>query len=59
MACGTGACAIGVVSRLLGHTSDVVDITLPGGTLNIAWDGEGEVYLEGDAVEVFQGEWSR
>ncbi len=59
MACGTGACAIGVVSRLLGHTSDVVDITLPGGTLNIAWDGEGEVYLEGDAVEVFQGEWSQ
>ena len=57
MACGTGACAIGVASRLLGHTGDNVDITLPGGTLNISWDGEGEVYLEGDAVEVFEGEW--
>ena len=58
MACGTGACAIGVASRLLGHTGDVVDITLPGGTLNVSWDGRGQVYLEGDAVEVFQGEWS-
>ena len=57
MACGTGACAIGVASRILGHTSDVVDITLPGGTLNVSWDGRGQVYLEGDAVEVFRGEW--
>ena len=57
MACGTGACAIGVASHLLGLTDGDVDITLPGGTLNIAWDGEREVYLEGDAVEVFEGEW--
>ena len=34
-----------------------VDITLPGGTLNVDWDGEGEVYLEGPAEEVFSGEW--
>lgn len=57
MACGTGACAIGVVSRLLGYTGDRVDITLPGGTLTIEWDGEGEVFLEGPAEEVFSGEW--
>ena len=57
MACGTGACAVAVASRLLGLTADDVDITLPGGTLTISWDGEGEVYLEGDAVEVFEGEW--
>ena len=57
MACGTGACAIAVASRLLGLTQGIVDITLPGGTLKINWDGEGEVYLEGDAVEVFEGEW--
>ena len=57
MACGTGACAIGVASRLLGHTGDAVDITLPGGALHVAWDGQGEVFLEGDAVEVFSGEW--
>ena len=57
MACGTGACAIAVAARLLGLTDELVDITLPGGTLKISWDGEGEVYLEGDAVEVFDGEW--
>jgi diaminopimelate epimerase len=58
MACGTGACAIGVASRLLGYTGDRVDITLPGGTLTIEWEGEGEVYLEGPAEEVFSGEWN-
>jgi diaminopimelate epimerase len=57
MACGTGACAIAVASRLLGLTDNSVDITLPGGTLKISWDGTGEVYLEGDAIEVFEGEW--
>ena len=57
MACGTGACAIAVASRLLGLTGESINITLPGGTLKISWDGEGEVYLEGDAVEVFEGEW--
>ena len=57
MACGTGACAIAVAARLLGMISGTVDITLPGGTLNIDWDGEGEVYLEGPAEEVFSGEW--
>lgn len=57
MACGTGACAIAVASRLQGLTDDRVDITLPGGTLTIEWDGEGEVYLEGPATEVFNGEW--
>jgi diaminopimelate epimerase len=42
---------------LLGYTGDKVDITLPGGTLKIEWDGEGEVYLEGPAEEVFSGDW--
>ena len=57
MACGTGACAIAVASKLLGLSDGVIDITLPGGELKVSWDGEGEVYLEGDAVEVFEGEW--
>ena len=57
MACGTGACAIAVAARLLDLTEETVDITLPGGVLRISWDGQGEVYLEGDAVEVFEGEW--
>jgi diaminopimelate epimerase len=65
MACGTGACAIAVAARILDIThngqditNDRIDINLPGGTLAITWDGEGEVYLEGPAVEVFSGEWN-
>ena len=57
MACGTGACAIAVASRLQGLVDDRVDISLPGGTLTIEWDGVGEVFLEGPAAEVFSGEW--
>ena len=58
LACGTGACAIAVASRLHGYTGDEVDITLPGGILTISWDGVGQVYLEGPVVEVFEGEWN-
>ena len=57
MACGTGACAIAVAARLQGFSRDQVDIRLPGGTLKIEWDGQGEVFLEGPAEEVFSGEW--
>ena len=57
MACGTGACAIAVAARLQGLSRDRLDITLPGGTLSIDWDGEGEVFMEGPAVEVFTGQW--
>ena len=57
LACGSGASAIAVASRLLGLTDETVDITLPGGALMVTWDGHGDVYLEGDAVEVFEGEW--
>ena len=57
LACGTGACGIAVVSILGGYSNNNVDITLPGGTLTVDWDGEGEVFLEGPAQEVFSGEW--
>ena len=59
MACGTGACAVAVAARLRGFKGPRLNITLPGGTLSIDWDGHGEVFLEGPAVEVFSGEWSR
>lgn len=57
LACGTGACAVAVVAylrRLAGHN---VDITLPGGTLRVSWDGKGEVLLSGPVGFVFEGEW--
>ena len=59
MACGSGACAIAVISRILGFTDDIVQVALPGGTLRIIWDGASEVYMEGNDVEVFEGEWIR
>ncbi len=59
MACGTGAGAIAVASRLQGLVADRVNITLPGGTLTVEWDGVGEVFLEGPAEEVFNGEWQQ
>jgi diaminopimelate epimerase len=57
LACGTGASAVMVAARLQGMVDDTVDITLPGGTLTLAWDGEGEVFMTGPAVRVFEGEW--
>ena len=57
LACGTGACAIAVAARLLDLGGEHIDITLPGGILGVDWDGEGEVFLEGPAEEVFSGEW--
>ncbi len=64
MACGTGACAIGVAANLLDikqyndvETIEPLMVTLPGGTLDIEWDGFGEVFMTGPAVEVFSGDW--
>jgi len=57
LACGTGASAIMVAARLQGMVDETVDITLPGGILTLEWDGEGEVFMSGAAVAVFEGEW--
>jgi diaminopimelate epimerase len=57
LACGSGACAIGVSGIMLGYFDRKVDVKLPGGTLTVVWDGQGEVFLSGPAVTVFEGEW--
>ena len=57
LACGTGACAVGVAARLHDAANSPVDIALPGGALKIEWDGEGEVFMSGPAEYVFTGEW--
>jgi diaminopimelate epimerase len=53
LACGTGACAVGVAAILNDLTERSLDVELPGGVLRIEWDGR--VYLTGPAVEVFRG----
>jgi diaminopimelate epimerase len=57
LACGSGACAIAVASRLSGYTGKKVDIRLPGGTLHVEWNGSNEVILGGPAETVYQGLW--
>ena len=57
LACGTGACAVAVAARLKGLIGEQVDIELLGGLLTVRWDGQGPVWLEGPAEEVFEGEW--
>ena len=55
MACGSGACAVGVV-LIMGHkTRSPVEIHLRGGSLKVEWDGLREVYLTGEAVTESQG----
>jgi diaminopimelate epimerase len=57
MACGSGACAIFVVSGILGYTSDKVDIKLPGGIMNLEYSENSEVILSGPAEIVYEGKW--
>jgi diaminopimelate epimerase len=57
MACGTGACAAVVATRLKGLTGDAVTVNLPGGQLDIEWSGRGSVTMEGPIQKVFEGEW--
>ena len=56
-ACGTGACAIGVVGLLSGRTGSDLEVALPGGDLRVQWDGRREVVMEGPVQSVFDGEW--
>ncbi len=56
LACGTGACAAVVAGRLRGLLDDSVDVMVPGGTLQVVWQGEGEpVWLTGPVARVFDG----
>ncbi|MDH5396130.1 MAG: diaminopimelate epimerase [Gammaproteobacteria bacterium] len=56
LACGTGACAAMAVGHLQGHLADEVDVELPGGNLQIRWQGDGSpVMMTGPAITVFEG----
>ena len=57
LACGSGSSAVIVAAHLAGLVDDEVTIHVPGGALQLAWDGKGDVSLSGPAVEVFEGEW--
>jgi diaminopimelate epimerase len=43
--------------NLLGLLDEKVEVKLPGGSLIVAWDSIGDIYLSGPAETVFCGEW--
>ena len=60
LACGTGACATTVAGILRGYLDNKVKVNLPGGSLNIEWNGSIEnsdkpVYMTGRADYSFYG----
>jgi len=57
LACGSGCCAAMVAARLKHLVGDRVNITQPGGVLNVEWDGTGDVFLSGTAEFVYEGDW--
>lgn len=57
LACGSGACAAAVVMMQRGRLVGPVQLTLPGGNLDITWAGMGQpVTLSGPTTFVFEGE---
>ena len=55
LACGTGACASVAILNRLGHVSKNVEVTLPGGKLNIDLEEEG-IYMTGPGEYICEGE---
>ena len=57
LACGTGACASAVAAVLLGFCDreSEISVSMPGGELFVCWGKDGDVYLNGEAIEVFKG----
>ncbi len=58
LACGTGACAVAVAGVLNRRTGSKLLAHLPGGDLELAWEGaDSPVFMTGSATEVYSGEW--
>jgi diaminopimelate epimerase len=57
LSCGSGASATMAAARLLGLADDALSVRVPGGVLDLEWDGKGDVILTGPVQEVFRGTW--
>lgn len=57
LACGTGVAASSAVMIRLGQVDSPVQVTVPGGQLEVEWSGHEDdpIYLTGPAEEVFSG----
>lgn len=57
LACGTGACAVGVACVLNDKTDRKITVHLTGGDLEIEWSNDDRVFMTGPAQEVFEGQF--
>ena len=55
LACGSGACAAVVIGQRRGFLDQDVTVHLPGGTLQIRYDGQGGIRMTGPASHVYDG----
>jgi diaminopimelate epimerase len=55
LACGTGACAAAVAAIKTKGASSPLQVTMPGGTLGIAWAPGEPIRMRGGATHVFEG----
>jgi diaminopimelate epimerase len=59
LACGTGACAVEAAAVLNHKLERKATISLLGGDLELEWNADNNhIYMTGDAVTVFEGEWN-
>jgi diaminopimelate epimerase len=56
LACGTGACATAVAAIKSKRASSPVKVTMPGGSLTIAWEPGQSIRMRGAATHVFSGD---
>lgn len=56
-ACGTGASAVCVAGMMTKRTGPRLAAELPGGRLELEWQGSGPVFMTGPAEEVCVGTW--
>ena len=58
LACGTGASAVTVAGVLTGRTGRRLLNHLRGGDLEMEWAEDGDIYMTGPAVQVFEGDYN-
>src|SRR6185295_5507197 len=56
LACGTGACATAIAAIRSKRAESPVKVTMPGGSLTIAWEPGQPIRMRGAATYVFKGE---
>ena len=56
LACGTGACATAVAAIASKRAESPVKVTMPGGSLTIAWAPGEPIRMRGPATHMFKGE---